>query len=105
MRSTTESDLMDPYGLRRACQWSGNSPKTAMENYALVRNMDFEDLGAAGKFDAKCAAILPDDAKSAAESASTAAQKPNKKRTAETVKALTCVQVGAEGLEPPTPSV
>ena len=105
LRASTETDLMDQYGLRRACQWSGNSATTAMKNYALVRKSDFEDVGTIGKSDAKSDAILAGDAKSDAESASVMKQNPNKKRTAENHRSLQCVSVGVEGLEPPTPSV
>jgi len=101
LRASTETDLMDQYGLRRACQWSGNSATTAMKNYALVRKSDFEDFGTFGKSDAIDAA----DATSDAERASTTEQKPNKKRTEENHRSLQCVKVGVEGLEPPTPSV
>lgn len=37
LRASTEADLMDEHGLRRACQWAGNSPATAMKNYSMVR--------------------------------------------------------------------
>ena len=45
LRATAETDLMDEYGIRRACQWAGNSAATAMKNYALVKKSDFEDGG------------------------------------------------------------
>ena len=45
IRASTETDLMDEYGLRLACQWAGNSASTAMKNYALVRSTDFDDSG------------------------------------------------------------
>ena len=45
LRATRESELMDEYGLRRACSWIGNSAKVAMENYALIRKTDYVDLG------------------------------------------------------------
>ena len=96
---------MDEHGLRRACQWAGNSAATAMKNYALVRKSDFQDIGTAGKFDAKCAAIDASDAKCAAESASMAEQKTHKKSTIENGRSLPCITVGVEGLEPPTLSV
>ena len=83
LRASTETDLMDEHGLRRACQWAGNSAATAMKNYALVRKSDFQDIGTAGKSDAKCAAIDASDAKCAAESASMAEQKTHKKSTVE----------------------
>ena len=105
LRASTETDLMDAHGLRRACQWAGNSAATAMKNYALVRKSDFQDIGTAGKSDAKCAAIDASDAKCAAESASTTEQKPHKNSTVENGRSLPCMTVGVEGLEPPTLSV
>ena len=86
---------MDEFGIRKACQWDGNSAATAMKNYALVRKSDFQDIGTAGKSDAKCAA----------ESASMAEQKTHKKSTIENGRSLPCMTVGVEGLEPPTLSV
>ena len=105
MRASTETDLMDEYGLRRACQWSGNSATTAMKNYALVRKSDFEDVGTSGKADAKSDAIESLDAKSDAVPASTTEQNSHKKSTEERGVALPCIKVGDEGLEPPTSSV
>ena len=101
-----ETDLMDEFGLRRACQWAGNSPATAMKNYALVRKTDFVDEGASViKSDAKSDAILVADAKSDAERASTTEHRPNKKRTAENGRSLQCVIVDDIGLEPTTSSM
>ena len=105
IRASTETDLMDEYGLRRACQWAGNSPVTAMKNYALVRKTDFVDAGEAQKADAKSDAIETVDAKSDAEPASVTEQKPHEKSTEENIRSLPCSKVGAEGLEPPTLSV
>ncbi len=45
LRATAETDLMDEYGLRRACPRAGNSAGTAMKNYALVKKTDFTDAG------------------------------------------------------------
>ena len=45
IRASAETDLMDQFGLRRACMFSGNSPATAMKNYALVRKEDYDDSG------------------------------------------------------------
>ena len=105
LRASTETDLMDQFGLRRACQWSGNSANTAMKNYALVRKSDFEDVGTVGKSDAKSDAIDTFDAKSDAIPASTAEQNSHEKSTEENQRSLTCLKVGVEGLEPPTSSV
>lgn len=53
LRASRETDLMDAVGLRRACQWIGNSPKVAMANYALMKSTDYIDAGANPKSDAK----------------------------------------------------
>ena len=45
LRASAETDLMDQYGLRKACMWAGNSAATAMKNYALVKKTDFDDAG------------------------------------------------------------
>ena len=117
LRATAETDLMDAYGLRRACQWAGNSPATAMKNYALIRKTDFIDTGSESakdqKADAKCAAQSaarsPFDAQSAAESASTPEQQTpqnTKKAALKRTEEIPEVQLmGVEGLEPPTLSV
>ena len=88
---------MDEFGIRKACQWAGNSAATAMKNYALVRKTDFTD--------ARYSAVNKSDAKSDAESASMVEQKPHKKSTIENGRSLPCMTVGVEGLEPPTLSV
>ncbi len=73
LRASTETDLMDEHGLRRACPWAGNNAATAMKNYALVRKTDFTDArySAVNKSDAKSDALNASDAKSDAEPAST----------------------------------
>lgn len=45
LRASRETDLMDHYGLRKACGWIGNSPAVAMKHYALLRKSDFLDVG------------------------------------------------------------
>lgn len=45
LRATAETDLMDRFGIRKACQWSGNSPLTAIKNYSLIRSEEFDDSG------------------------------------------------------------
>ena len=106
LRASAETDLMDEYGLRRACQWAGNSPATAMKNYALVRKTDFVDDGnIAKKVDAKSDAIFAADAKSDAIRASTGEQEPNKKRIAPKTSMGQCVSVDDIGLEPTTSSM
>jgi integrase len=106
LRASAETDLMDEYGLRRACQWAGNSPATAMKNYALVRKTDFVDSGnSVTKSDAKSDAIGAADAKSDAESDNMGEQKPHEKSTVKIVESSQCFKVGAKGLEPLTPSV
>ncbi len=86
LRASAETDLMDEYGLRKACMWAGNSAATAMKNYALVKKTDFDDSApnVSRNGDAKSDAILDGDAKSDAEPASNARKrkKPNKKGTA-----------------------
>lgn len=114
LRASTETDLMDVYGLRRACQWAGNSPGTAMKNYAMVRKTDFADAGNSDvpgipKSDAKSDARTTPDAKSDAALASVrgnvGSENPVKKAPPSTVRAQGCLSVGVEGLEPPTLSV
>ncbi len=51
LRASRETDLMDLVGLRRACQWIGNSTKVAMQNYALMKSTDYIDAGASQKSD------------------------------------------------------
>ena len=104
IRASAETDLMDNYGLRLACQWAGNSPATAMKNYALVRNTDFDDAGR--KRDAYSDALTPFDAYSDAERASTdEKQTPQNTRKAaptRTEKHGGCGLIGQAGLEPAT---
>lgn len=60
LRASRETDLMDLVGLRRACQWIGNTPKVAMTNYALMKSSDYIDAGSTEtKSDAKSDAALP----------------------------------------------
>ncbi|MDB4724273.1 hypothetical protein OAF71_00615 [bacterium] len=51
---------VDEYGLRKACQWAGNSAATAMKNDALIRREDFMDHGSYRglKVDAKSDAFI-----------------------------------------------
>ena len=98
---------MDQFGLRRACMWAGNSPATAMKNYALVRKTDFQDLGMAGpKCDAKSDAVEAFFAKSDAAPASTAEQggskTPQKNALPTPLGENNALQVGGIGLEPTT---
>ena len=101
-RSCRVHDMMKAYGLRRACQWAGNSPAIAMKNYSLVRKTNFVDDGNSVT---KSGAILDADANSYAESANMVERKPNKKRTAENQRSLQCVSVDDIGLEPTTSSM
>ncbi len=104
---------MDQYGLRRACQWAGNSPATAMKNYALVRRTDFIDAGNLSDQDEirriKSDARTESNTKSDAEPDSTEKQKrretKEKAALARTVKSCQYGLMSAEGLEPPTLSV
>ena len=120
LRATAETDLMDEYGLRRACQWAGNSAGTAMKNYALVKKTDFTDSGTniasenvgsndqkpAPKCDAKSDAINDFDAKCDAESSSTDSHEfaLNQVKNALPQNHLEgrCVSVDDIGLEPTT---
>ena len=43
LRANRETELMDEYGIRKACAWIGNTPETAMKNYSIVRGSDFDD--------------------------------------------------------------
>ena len=96
---------MGEYGLRLACQWAGNSAATAMKNYALVRNTDFDDSGRS-KDDAKSDAFDPFDAKSDAESASVTKQATRENTGIGDSPSLQETrrvdQVGQAGLEPAT---
>ncbi len=116
LRASAETDLMDVYGLRRACQWAGNSAATAMKNYAQVRSTDFDDAGAAGtgkwaipNTTPNAPPNLSDDAKCAAVPAGSVSQDAAKNAGnpafIENVPTGTLVPVGDEGLEPPTSSV
>ena len=123
LRATAETDLMDEYGLRRACQWAGNSAGTAMKNYALVKKTDFTDAGTQTSDDtgdsndsnpdqksaAKSAAINEVDAKSAAESSSTDSHKfaetQRKNALHQNHLEVQCVSVDDIGLEPTTSSM
>ncbi len=120
LRATAETDLMDEFGLRRACQWAGNSAGTAMKNYALVKKTDFTDSGTqlpmekpateeprtAQKSAAKSAAINEVDAKSDAESSGTDSHEFafNQRKNALPQICLEgqCVLVDDIGLEPTT---
>lgn len=48
LRASCETDLMDAYGVRRACQWIGNSAAVAMKNYSLLKHEDFVDGKSSG---------------------------------------------------------
>jgi integrase len=48
LRASRETELMDQYGLRKACQWIGNTPGIAMRNYSLLRHTAYEDEGGLG---------------------------------------------------------
>ncbi len=93
LRASCETDLMDEYGLRKACQWIGNSPAIAMKNYSLLKKTDYIDAGKKS-----------DAALDAARSSVTAhgregdARKPRKPRKSKQ-------KVDDTGLEPVTPAV
>ena len=116
LRATAETDLMDEFGLRRACQWAGNSAGTAMKNYALVKKTDFTDSGTQMPLEKqvleelepaqKSAAINEVDAKSDAESSSTDshefASTQRKNALPQICLEGQCVLVDDIGLEPTT---
>ena len=119
IRASAETDLMDQYGLRRACQWAGNSPETAMKNYALVRNTDYVDVGTMGETlnltgaDSATSCALPKApplarraAKSAAELSGTESHRnektPEKSGVFEKRRDVANVPMGGIGLEPTT---
>ena len=108
LRASAETDLMDEYGIRKACQWAGNSVTTAMKNYALVKKSDYEESESNLEFgDAKSAAKTAGDAKSDAEPASKPSQRiaknAGKKEEVEKVRLIEEESVGDTGLEPVTP--
>lgn len=45
LRASCETDLMDRFGIRKACQWIGNTPNIALKNYSLTRREDFIEAG------------------------------------------------------------
>ena len=103
IRASTQSDLMDEYGVRLACQWAGNSIAVAEKNYSLVKNCDFDDSGRY-KSVAKSAATTPEVAKSAAESASLAEhdnqETPANEEPASLAECGQVVVIVPDGLEP-----
>ena len=105
IRASAETDLMDDYGIRRACMWSGNSMATAAKNYALVKSTDF-DLDNPSISPQKSNAITPENAKSNAVPASTeetGIPKTQIKNAPKRTEASPgCVSVGDTGLEPVT---
>ena len=108
LRASAETDLMDVFGIRKACQWAGNSVSTAMKNYALVKKSDYDESTLeSDSGDAKSAAIIAGDAKSAAEPASKSSQriakKPIKNAFVQNQWENECVSMGDTGLEPVTP--
>ena len=48
LRASRETELMDEYPIKDVCSWLGNSPKVAMEHYAMTRQDSF--ARAAGLF-------------------------------------------------------
>jgi hypothetical protein len=46
MRASRETELMDEFPITDVCAWIGNTPKVAMEHYAMLRQESF--LRAAG---------------------------------------------------------
>ena len=97
---------VDEYGLRKACQWAGNSAATAMKNDALIRREDFMDHGSHRglKVDAKSDAIIWFDAETGAEPASTHKHdntgNPIKNAFGAKIRESECVLIGETGIEP-----
>ena len=89
---------MDEYGLRRACQWAGNSAATAMKNYGLVRHTDFDDVGQGDrqKGAAKYDAVL------ASTESHGLAKNPQKNGQCQIPLETLTVSMGDTGLEPVT---
>ena len=106
LRASAETDMMDKFGLRRACQWAGNSPATTMKNYALVRKTDFVDDGNSAP---KSDAISDFDAKKDAEPSSTDSQEFARTQVKNALPQNhlegQCVLVDDIGLEPTTSSM
>ena len=75
LRASCETDLMDVYGLRKACAWIGNTPAVAMKHYALIKKSDFLD---GGESDAKSDAAHTRIAAHRSATASKNAEKPRK---------------------------
>ena len=48
LRASCETDLMDRYGLRKACAWIGNTPAVAVKHYSLLKATDFTEVDRAG---------------------------------------------------------
>ena len=108
LRASAETDLMDVFGIRKACQWAGNSVSTAMKNYALVKKSDYDESTLeSDSGDAKSAAKIAGDAKSAAEPAGKSSQriatKPIKNAFVQNQSENEYVSMGDTGLEPVTP--
>jgi hypothetical protein len=91
---------MDQYGLRRACQWAGNGPTTAIKHYALARKCDFENVGISTKNLTQNPTQNPTLNRQAPTQ-----EKPTKKAPSRIRETRRCYEVGVEGLEPPTLSV
>jgi integrase len=45
LRASCETDFVDQHGMRRACQWIGNTIAVAEKNYLLVKGTDFVEAG------------------------------------------------------------
>ena len=80
LRASCETDLMDRYGLRKACAWIGNSPAIAMKHYALLRKADFSDVGTEGGAAQRAAASVAAPARTGENCSAVAAKTPRKPR-------------------------
>ncbi|MBX3416590.1 MAG: site-specific integrase [Pirellulaceae bacterium] len=110
-RASAACDLMDQFGLRRACGWMGHTAEIALKNYSLTKATDFSDAGAVDFSEAESASKaveIPAEKSNAKNNAAGHVDKgdciPAKTKNPANCE-VSCIQVGSEGLEPPTLSV
>jgi integrase len=103
LRSTRETELAERFPMHVVCAWIGNSPAVAAKHYLQVTDEHFRQ----GITETKSAAQNP--AQQMAEMACNPMQhkteNPGLSGVCESVQCCTSVQVGDEGLEPPTSTV
>ncbi len=100
LRASCETDLVDQYGIRRACQWIGNSVKVAEKNYLLVKGTDFIEAGNGASDD--FSEMTRTDAKNSADECWSVrvSRRQNKKSLGK--RRYSGARVGGIGLEPTT---